>query len=437
MKPLLSEWIKSNSNLKFFNIAVVDLNGVLRGKKIPLSNFNKIEDGKIRMPFSVQNLDIWGQDIEGSKWVFETGDGDGKCLWTGRLPLILEWQKDKTALVPVYIANEQNVAFSADPRNSLKSILKKFESIGLKPSIGIEIEFYFFKNENLKNETSLDAYSITEMDSYSEIFLEINKICEKQKINIESSISECGAGQFELSLKNDEDIIKIADNIVYLKYLIKGIAKKHNLLASFMPKPFTNFNGSGLHSHISILGKDSKNIFDNNTNEGSENLLYAVNGLLSSMRETALIMAPNLNSFRRIVPESHAPHLITWGYENRTVALRIPGGENSAKRIEHRVAGPDINPYLYLTTILAGCFEGISSKTLPIEPVAGNAYITNNETLPGSWQEAIHIFSKSDFVKKYFSEDLIKMYLDCKKQELRILGSKVTSDEIDTYLKLI
>ena len=440
MKKLFNEWIECNPNLKYLNIATVDLNGVLRGKKIPISQVGKVLEGGLRMPFSVQNLDIWGQDIEDSKWVYETGDGDGKCLWTGRKPLLIEWLKEETALVPVFLSDEKGVPFDADPRNGLKKIINKFEKQNLKPLIGIEIEFYLIKDKKISqnnNTETLDAYSISELDSHSQIFYEIEKICNTQNIQIESSISECGAGQFEIAVKYQDDALKVADDIIYLKYIIKGVAQKHNLIASFMPKPFSDFLGSGLHAHISILKNNSENIFNNQTERGSEFLLYAVNGLLSSMRETALVMAPNLNSYRRMVPESHAPNLVTWGYENRTVAIRIPGGNNKSKRIEHRVAGPDVNPYLFLSVILGSCFEGLTNKKLPANPIKGNAYETNNVSLPGSWQEALNEFSKSNFIKKFFSDSLFQMYLDCKKQELKILGSKVTSDEIDTYLKTV
>ena len=155
------------------------------------------------------------------------------------------------------------------------------------------------------------------------------------------------------------------------------------------------------------------------------------------MQETTLIMAPHLNSYRRIVSETHAPNIISWGYENRTVALRVPGGENKSKRIEHRVAGSDVNPYLLLSAIILGIEKGINEKILPSSPEDGNAYNSENQILPGSWQASLNKFKKGGFIKKNFPKEIIEMFLDCKSQECQKLTSKVSDEELQAYLNTV
>ena len=197
-------------------------------------------------------------------------------------------------------------------------------------------------------------YSISEIDKHHELFDEIAKISGENNIKIESTISEAGPGQFEIVLLHSNSLVSVAENIIFLKYIIRSLAVKHGYDVSFMSKPFGNLPGSGIHVHYSILDDKNKNIFDNGTLEGSSSLMFAIGGLMETMSELTLIMAPHLNSYRRIVSETHAPNIISWGYENRTVALRVPGGENKSRRIEHRVAGSDVNPYLLIASIILG-----------------------------------------------------------------------------------
>mgnify|MGYP001158691210 FL=1 len=433
----LSEFFKSNSEIQNINIVLTDLNGIFRGKKIPISQIDKIEKGNFRMPFSVLNLDIWGNDIEKSRWVFDTGDADGKCFWTKRKPLILNMSNIKNAIIPVAMHHEDGKEFLGDPYHFLKGIENNLKNKKLTPIVGVELEFYLIK-EGAKNDPSeSNMYSISELNKNSELFDEISVVCEENNIKIESTISESGAGQFEIVLSHNNSLITVAENIIFLKYIIRNLSLKYGYCASFMSKPFGGLAGSGMHVHCSILNDSKENIFDNDTAEGSDQLKFAIKGLIDTMQETTLIMAPHLNSYRRIVSETHAPNIISWGYENRTVALRVPGGENKSKRIEHRVAGSDVNPYLLLSAIILGIEKGINEKILPSSPEDGNAYNSENQILPGSWQASLNKFKKGGFIKKNFPKEIIEMFLDCKSQECQKLTSKVSDEELQAYLNTV
>ncbi len=166
-------------------------------------------------------------------------------------------------------------------------------------------------------------------------------------------------------------------------------------------------------------------------------LRHAVAGLLETMAENTLTFAPHENSYRRLSPGSHAPSAIAWGYENRTVAVRIPGGDHKARRIEHRVAGADANPYLVLASILGGALLGIRGKWEPEAPITGNAYLQDLTRLPPDWASAIDAFRKGKHVREIYSQQLYRMLIDCKKQELSVFNRRVTDFEYHTYLETV
>jgi glutamine synthetase len=204
-----------------------------------------------------------------------------------------------------------------------------------------------------------------------------------------------------------------------------------------MAKPYGGRSGSGLHVHFSLLDKKGKNVFNNGTDQGSATMLHAVGGLIDSMAETTLLYAPHANSFRRLRPGTHAPSAAAWGYENRTVAVRIPGGSYEARRIEHRVAGADANPYLILAGILGGALVGIERQIAPPDPVIGDAYALRLKSLPPDWASAIAAFASGSIVADAFPVMLRDMLVACKQQEMNTFALQVTDFEYETYLDMV
>ena len=178
-------------------------------------------------------------------------------------------------------------------------------------------------------------------------------------IPADTAISETGLGQFEINLMHSDDALRAADDTWLFKMMVKGLARRHGFAASFMAKPYPEYSGNGLHTHFSLLDRDGNNVFDNGGPEGTTMLHNAVAGCLAAMHDCTLIFAPHANSYDRLVPGMHAPTGIAWAYENRTAAVRIPSGSSAARRIEHRVAGGDVNPYLMLAAILGAALIGI------------------------------------------------------------------------------
>ena len=255
----------------------------------------------------------------------------------------------------------------------------------------------------------------------------------QQKLPVDTLVTEFGPSQFEINLYHQDCALRACDQGSMLKRAIRSVALQHDKVASFMAKPFAEQVGNGMHIHFSLLDEKGNNVFDNGTPEGSKLLSYAVAGCLETMADSMAVFAPNINSFRRMVPGCYAPLSPNWGYENRTTALRIPGGDNRAMRIEHRVAGADANPYLTVAAILAGALYGIEKKLKAPAAVVGDAGDVE-PTLPHFWNDAILAFERSKFIEEYLGSELKTNYARCKRQEKQEFDSRVTLLEYDAYL---
>ncbi|ODA66742.1 Gamma-glutamylputrescine synthetase PuuA [Methyloligella halotolerans] len=443
-----TDWLAARPEIASLFACLCDLNGTLRGKWLPADQSSKLLGGGIRMPFSTLNVDIWGADIEGSQFVYETGDADGVCTYTGRPLVATDWMTRPGAMALLWMGYEDGAPFLGDPRRALAAICERYAAAGLKPVVAGEFEFYLFdpsgrspmpptspvSGERLN---AHNAISISEVQHFEGFLNDVYDYCRDQEIGLDTTISEYGFGQFEVSMKHIDDPLKAADDAILFKHMVRAIARKHGFGATFMAKPYGEDSGSGLHYHVSLLDRDGENVFDDGSLEGSETLQHAVGGLLTTMQECMLTFAPHENSYRRFQPGTHSPASVGWGYENRTAAVRIPGGAGKARRFEHRVAGADANPYLVLASILGGALLGIERKLTPPPPVDGNAYDAELPALPREWGAAIEAFDAGSHVGDIFSPTLQRMLVDCKRQELQRFRQTVTEFEHQTYLEVV
>ena len=443
-----TQWLADRPEIQTVFVCVCDLNGTLRGKRIPVEQVEKVIRGGMRMPLSIVGVDIWGEDIENSKLVFETGDSDGRCELTGRGFLPITWTERPTAISMLWMRREDGTPFCVDPRRALGDIVDRYKARGLTPIVATELEFYLCDPSANRPQAprspvtgkrleSDGVLSLDELQHFDGFLNDVYDACKQQGISADAAISENGAGQFEINLLHGDDPLKAADDAVLFKRLVRGVARKHGYAATFMAKPYGNRAGSGFHIHFSVLDETGENVFDNGGAAGSPVMLSAVAGLLATMHENSLTFAPHENSFRRLLPGTHAPTGIAWGYENRTAAIRIPGGSHQARRIEHRVAGADANPYLVLTSILGGALLGIENKMTPPAPIVGNAYTLDLPYLPLDWASAIEAFEDGAHVLQIFSAQLQTMLVECKTQELRRFARHVSDFEYHSYLEVV
>ncbi|NQV68299.1 MAG: glutamine synthetase, partial [Rhodobacteraceae bacterium] len=426
----MKDWLRKHPEVRTIRVAAVDLNGQARGKRIPARFADKVVKDGTRFPFSVLNLDIWGEDIDDSPLVFDKGDADGILLPTERGFTPMPWLEAPTALLPIWMFRENGKPYEGDPRHALRAVVERYKERGLTPVAAIELEFFLIDDSGKtlqvppsprsgKRRKAAETLSIRALDAFDTFFTDLYDACEAMDIPADTSTSETGLGQFEVNLMHCDDALRAADDAWLFKMLVKGLARRHGFAASFMAKPYLEYSGSGLHTHFSVLDKSGDNIFDSGGTKGSAMMRNAIAGCLTSMRDSALILAPHENSFERLVPGKHAPTAISWGYENRTAAIRVPAGNPSARRIEHRVAGADVNPYLMLATILGAALIGIEDGLEPPSPITGNAYAMDDlPQIPSTWEDAIEAFETSAIMPRILPKELIRNLVLTKKQEL-------------------
>jgi glutamine synthetase len=443
----MQDWLSLHPEIKSLRMAAADLNGVARGKRLPLNAASKLSDGSARFPYSVLNLDIWGGDIEDSPLVFETGDQDGFLQVTGRGPVPMPWLATPAALVPVWMVHEDGTPFDGDPRQALQRVLDRYSARGLSPVAAVELEFFLVNDSGEaltmpalpttgKQRARPDILSLSTLDAFDAFFSDLYDACDAMDIPADAAISEAGQGQFEINLMHG-DAMKAADDAWLFKMLVKGLARKHGFAATFMAKPYPEEAGTGLHTHFSVLDQDGNNIFDDGSDQGSDTLRHAIAGCLAAMRDSTLIFAPHASSYDRMVPGAHAPTAICWAHENRTAAIRVPSGPPKARRIEHRVAGGDVNPYLMLTAILGSALNGIEDAQEPVAPIEGNSYDQDLPQILTNWDQAIDTFATSAEVARIFPSELIRNMVLTKRQEQREIALMSQADQLSSYLETV
>ncbi|TKZ21310.1 glutamine synthetase [Shimia litoralis] len=435
------------SQFSTLRVAVSDLNGQMRGKRVPSSFRKKLSNGALRMPLSVLNVDIWGADVRNSPLVFETGDADGVLLPTDRGAVPMPWLDTPSALVPMAMTLEDGSPFLGDPRQALISVLDRYSARNWQVMAATEMEFSLVDDtgdhlqppvdpRSSRRLFGQDILSVDELDAFDAFFTELYEGCVAMGLPAQTIINESGLGQFEVTL-NHQNALRAADDAWLFKVLARGIARKHNMAATFMAKPYADDAGNGMHVHFSVLDADGQNVFDNGGPEGTETLKQAIAGCVHAMPASTLIFAPHGPSYDRLVPGAHAPTGACWAYENRTAAIRVPGGAPQARRIEHRVAGGDINPYLMLATVLGAAIEGVEEGMIAPAPITGNAYDHDLPQLAPDWGAAIDVFEHDAFIARCLPDVLIKNLVMTKRQEFEDLAKLAPHDHWKLYLERV
>ena len=339
---------------------------------------------------------------------------------------------------------------NVDPRHVLSSVCKRLNDEGLFPVVALELEFYLI-DQNLAETGTVQppllptsgrrvrdtqVYSISDLEGFSKFLGDVSQVCEAQNIRLGAASTEYAQGQYEINLHHVTDVQLAADHAILLQRVVRGTARQHGTAATFMAKPYREDAGSGLHVHLSLVDEKGDNVFDDGTEVGTPVLRHAVGGLLETMPEAMALFAPNVNSYRRFVPNLYVPTRRSWGYNNRSVAVRIPAGTGSSLRREHRVAGADANPYLVLATVLAGVHHGIQHRLDPGEASVGNACGDRDPDLAFSWQAALDALAAGQILPEYLGTDYLDLYRQTKQFEHDNYHDQFSSLEFDWYLNL-
>ena len=450
MKNIATKFLDENPELEKIEFIYVDFNGIPRGKNASPKTLIKASEGGLKMPISSYVLDVWGDNPKGTGLVM-SGDGDAICRIVESSLAITPWSSRNTAQCIVSMEDGNGDAIYADPRNVLNSILSRFKNLGLRPVIAPEMEFYLIDKQLQKNGhpqmplipgtnrryEEVQLLNLSEMDDFEEFFELVEKSAISLGIPAETAIKECAPGQFEINLLHHNDALLMADQAFLMKRLIKNCARKFNLNATFMAKPFSEEAGNGMHAHLSIIDKDGKNIFKVNKNKQPYGVFAsAIAGLLKNAPDFLSFYAPHSNSYRRLVHNAdHAPTTLSWGNENRTALVRLPEASNNATRLEFRLPSADSNPYLVFASILASVLNGIENEFNLEKETIGNAHAQHEPELGITWREAVHKTSVSSVVKEFFGDRFQQSYQCVKESEIKRFESTITDFEYNSYLR--
>jgi glutamine synthetase len=451
---LLSEaeaFLATHPEIEAFDIVLHDANGIGRGKIIRRHELIPFYTSGRHLPISILGLDILGEDVHETGLIWDQGDGDLRAWPIPGSLIALHGTTPPRGEVLMSMYDLDGNPMTSDPRHALQRQMDALASEGLYPTGAFELEFFLLANERDGNgriqpardvldgraSTKTEVYSVDHMHGMLPLFSDIYAGAAKAGIKAETMISEYAPGQYELTLHYRMDVMQAADDLMRLKRIVRSQARAHGVTACFMAKPIEDYAGSGMHFHTSLCDSTGRNLFVEDV-EGQWNpmILHAIGGLRATMGESMLVFAPHANSWRRFATQSYAPVSPTWGINNRSVALRIPAGAKAGRRIEHRPAGVDANPYLVAATILAGIRHGLAHRIDPGPETTGNGYAEGQDAppIPVDWRTAIVAAKESAFLKAALGEDMHRTFTAIKAAEYARVARTVTEVEFDLYL---
>ena len=444
----LAGFLKANADIVQVDAFLADMNGIPRGKRFPVHEAGKIWDGGVQLPFCLYFLDVTGEDLDPGGRSEARGDPDGNAFPVAGTLTRVPWSAEPTAQVLLTMPDQPNQPCLVDPRQVLAGVAARLAKRGLKPVVAVELEFYLTDRKRGamgeplspispatgEPDSSRQLYSISGLDTYASFVREVALAAETQGVPASTAIAENSPGQFEINLYHEADAVKACDHAVLLKRIIKSVAPRHGFAASFMAKPYLDRAGSGMHVHCSLVDGKGRNVFDDGGDKGTAILRHAIGGLIASTPEAMALLAPNINSYRRYRAGSLVPMGGTWGYNNRSVAFRVPTGSHKARRIEHRIAGADANPYLAVAAILAGMLHGIANKMNPGAPATTDVSMKIDPKIPFEWHEAIATLRKAKILPAYLGAGYLALYADAKAAELAKFNNAISAREHEWYL---
>ena len=424
----LEKWLNKHKVTEV-ECLVPDLTGVARGKILPRGKFT--EDRGMRLPEAIVAMGVTGEFPESGPYydVISPNDRDMHLQPALSTVRIVPWATDPTAQVIHDCFDPTGKLIPFAPRSVLRRVCDLFEAEGWQPVVAPELEFYLVARNTDPNtllrppigrsgraETSRQAYSIDAVNEFDPLFEDIYDYCDKMELNVDTLIHEVGAGQMEINFFHAHPL-DLADEVFFFKRTVREAAMRHNMYATFMAKPIAGEPGSAMHVHQSILDKKTGlNIFSNEDGTASEAFYHYIGGLQRYIPAAMALVAPYVNSYRRLSRHTAAPINIEWGQDNRTVGIRSPIATPQARRIENRVIGADANPYVAMAMTLACGYLGMKNKIKPKAELKGDAYLSPH-SLPRSLDQALDWLQRESDLHEILGKEFITVYSEIKELE--------------------
>jgi glutamine synthetase len=441
----VTAFLAEHPDIKHVDAFIIELSGNPAGKRYPANDLPKLFKNGSQLCAGTYTLDVLGNSADPLGYGFSDGDPDADIVPVPGSLRIMPWSDVPRAQVLMRMqqaGTDTPVWF--EPRHVLQTVVDRFTADGLRPVQALELEFYLTDPEREPGETPKTpispvtgaregagrVYRLDVLDEFGEVLDAIEANCHAQGLPAQAVSSEYGPAQFEINLIHTDDPLKAADDAALMRRCVTETARAKGYRATFLSKPFDGESGNGLHIHVSVLDEAGENIFG----ADEARLGHAVAGLQAAMGESMALFAPHVNAFRRFEPNQFTPVTTDWGDNNRSMAFRIPASDAANRRIEHRIAGADANPYLTLAAVLAGVHHGLSNRLEPTAKASGNAGEAMDETLPFTLWDALARLDDAPILSDYLGADYVRMYQAVKAAEFRDFMAAIHPREYDWYL---
>ena len=438
----IEKWLKKN-RIEEVEAIIPDFSGTARGKFIPVDRY--IQDGGFRIAEAMFMQTIAGDYSNHIEKVNPT-DVDMQARPVEDSIRLVPWAQDPSAQIIHDCYRLDGKPVNVAPRYILKRVLELFDENNWKPVVAPELEFYLAisntdPNQPLeapvgrsgRQEKSRRSFSIDALNEYEDLIATIFEYSEKQGLALETLTHEDGVAQLEVNFLHG-DPLALADQVFAFKRTVREAAFKKNIYATFMAKPYQGQPGSSMHLHQSVVNRKSgKNIFSTKSGKASKLFKNYIGGLQKYTPAMMPLYAPNVNSYRRITPHFSAPINTHWGYDNRTVGLRVPVSSAAAMRVENRISGSDVNPYLAFAASLASGYLGIKNNIEPGEAVSVSAFELE-ANLPRDMRLAMAEMKKNTAIRKVLGKEFIELYLAVKDLEYETFSQVISPWEREHLL---
>lgn len=445
----LAAYLERHPGTRFVDAVTFDLVGNAIGKRYPVRDAAKVYGSGVAFCAGITTLDAQGACWDVNGIGFSDGDPDAVSWPLPGTLVPVPWAAQPTAQVLIAARHPQDPdGWWFDPRAILARVVRRFDALGFTPVVACELEFYLVERRRGPDGALLPAtppsigrandsprvLGYSKLDEWGELLADVDAACVAQGVPAGAASAEYGGAQFEVNLGHLPDPVRAADHALMLRRIVKGVAARHGVDATFMSKPYTAQSGSGLHIHLSLVDDRGDNVFDERRPGGAERLAHAIGGLGATAWDALAIFAPGLNAYRRFAPNQFVPVNTTWGHNNRSVAFRIPAGPPESRRIEHRIAGAEANPYLVMAAVLAGVHHGLTARLDPGPPSEGNAGEAADPHMPTRLLDALDRLEASTLLAQYLGERYPAAYAAIKRSEYDAFMREVLPREYDWYL---
>lgn len=429
-----------DENIRFLRVMFTDMLGTIKSVDLPVSQLDKLMDNKIM--FDGSSIDGFVRIEESDMYLYPD-----MSTW-----LVFPWgaEHGKVARVICSVQTVDGEPFAGDPRNNLKRVLKDMQKMGFKDfNIGPEPEFFLFKTDEQGNPTQTvndqeNYFDMEPADRGEDCRRDIVLALEKMGFDVEAAHHEVAPGQHEVDFKYS-DALEAADNIQTFKLIVKTIAKKYGMHATFMPKPLSGINGSGMHLNMSLFTQNGDNAFFDPEDERqlSQTAYHFLGGLMKHARAYTAVCNPIVNSYKRLVPGFEAPVYVAWSTSNRSPLIRIPSDRGMGTRVELRSADPSANPYLAIAAVLEAGLDGLRNELPAIHEVDENIYqMTSKErvekdvrNLPDTLHNALKSLAKDEVVKGSMGDHIYHSFMEAKTREYDAYRQHVSDWERQRYME--